>query len=602
MLARASLGKESSVNAKTAASKAEAQPRSREREQFLQEFTPPKFSWNIGNITMSAPGDGGRPNQGENGAPGGPAWHFARPLPLPIQSKLEVGATDDPLEREADRVAEQVMRIPDPRATNSGTPRSSSALQKASPTELDATVQHKPAAPQVSRAVSSPIGSGMTAPPIVHEVLSSPGHPLDAATRAFMEPRFGHDLSRVCIHADVAAARSAREVNALAYTVGNHIVFGEGQFAPNTHEGRQLLGHELAHLVQQSQGEMLIQRQPDKSRSKTQPSRAPAPSTSTLPQFVSADQVEDLKRIGDEDWEIVLSGHTSENSAMHVIFPTRVPPSVKIQLQIAFLEPLERGTFKLSGIRFDSLKLMEPSIAKVFVAHGLEDETKERTDVLEARAAFRKRHEDHGEWVLNAIDVALKRATKRNPDLLVAYYRHYADHQLADPSRWDKFWDNINKGDLGATNWGDTLIQPDVFRLESKAPSEDPLSLLGGTLIHEFSHSPQGGRASGVEQAPKEAKAYGIELFFAERMGDKRRANFIYKRSRGDDPVDLKTSGNEIFSDAYTIISALYALIDQGGPEAEKARKMSVEFISKNPEDYGPELKGFIQKVPGVHR
>ena len=115
MLASTSLGKESVAKAKTArAPKAEAQPRSREQEQSLEEFTPPKFSWHIGNIAVSAPGDSGPPNQGENGAQGGPAWHFARPLPLPIQAKLEVGAVDDPLEREADRIAEQVMRMPKP--------------------------------------------------------------------------------------------------------------------------------------------------------------------------------------------------------------------------------------------------------------------------------------------------------------------------------------------------------------------------------------------------------------------------------------------------------------------------------------------------------
>ncbi|MEK6321047.1 MAG: DUF4157 domain-containing protein [Acidobacteriota bacterium] len=89
-------------------------------------------------------------------------------------------------------------------------------------------------------------------PPLVHEVLSSSGQPLDAATRAFMEPRFGHDFSRVRVHADTRAAESARAVNALAYTVGNKVVLGEGQYAPRTIEGRRLMAHELAHTVQQS--------------------------------------------------------------------------------------------------------------------------------------------------------------------------------------------------------------------------------------------------------------------------------------------------------------------------------------------------------------
>ena len=72
------------------------------------------------------------------------------------------------------------------------------------------------------------------APPIVHDVLRSPGQPLDMATRAFMEPRFGHDFSQVRVHNDERAAASARAVNALAYTVGRDVVFGASQYQPTT--------------------------------------------------------------------------------------------------------------------------------------------------------------------------------------------------------------------------------------------------------------------------------------------------------------------------------------------------------------------------------
>lgn len=89
------------------------------------------------------------------------------------------------------------------------------------------------------------------APPIVHEVLRSPGRPLDAATRAFMEPRLGQDFSNVRIHTDGRAAESARQVSALAYTVGHDIVFGAGQFKPRSQAGRQLIAHELFHTLQQ---------------------------------------------------------------------------------------------------------------------------------------------------------------------------------------------------------------------------------------------------------------------------------------------------------------------------------------------------------------
>ncbi len=91
-------------------------------------------------------------------------------------------------------------------------------------------------------------------PPIVHEVLNSSGQPLDQMTRAFMEPRFGHDFSRVRVHSGARAADSARAVNALAYTVGQDVVFGAGQYRPDSVEGRSLLTHELTHTIQQGDG------------------------------------------------------------------------------------------------------------------------------------------------------------------------------------------------------------------------------------------------------------------------------------------------------------------------------------------------------------
>lgn len=90
-----------------------------------------------------------------------------------------------------------------------------------------------------------------TVPPIVHDVLSSPGQPLDAGPLAFMEPRFGQDFSQVRVHTDEQAAESAQAVNALAYTVGRDVVFGTGQYAPGTSGGRRLMAHQLTHVVQQ---------------------------------------------------------------------------------------------------------------------------------------------------------------------------------------------------------------------------------------------------------------------------------------------------------------------------------------------------------------
>lgn len=97
--------------------------------------------------------------------------------------------------------------------------------------------------------------SPAAAPPIVHEVLRSPGQPLDAGARASMAPYFGHDFGRVRVHADARAAQSAKDINARAYAAGDHIVFGARQYAPRTEAGERLLAHELAHVIQQQTGE-----------------------------------------------------------------------------------------------------------------------------------------------------------------------------------------------------------------------------------------------------------------------------------------------------------------------------------------------------------
>ena len=100
---------------------------------------------------------------------------------------------------------------------------------------------------------ASEIRNESAVPQIVDEVLRSAGEPLNLQTRTLMESRFGHDFSRVRIHADAQAAESARAVNAQAYTVKSDVVFDAGRYAPNTTEGEELLTHELVHTIQQGE-------------------------------------------------------------------------------------------------------------------------------------------------------------------------------------------------------------------------------------------------------------------------------------------------------------------------------------------------------------
>jgi hypothetical protein len=164
-------------------------------------------------------------------------WDFAA---IPIYPKLEVGAADDLLEHEADCVADQVMRMPDPAPSpRSAPPRIS---RKWAACEEDGKGRPK-------RAIAP--GFAGAAPAGVCQAIAGPERPLDAATRHFFEPRLGHDFSRVRIHADAQAATSARALAAQAYTIGADIVFAVGKFSPATTEGRRLVAHELAHVVQQ---------------------------------------------------------------------------------------------------------------------------------------------------------------------------------------------------------------------------------------------------------------------------------------------------------------------------------------------------------------
>jgi hypothetical protein len=143
-----------------------------------------------------------------------------------LQARLATGPSKDPLELEADRVASQVIstRLPD-------------------------AVHAAPL--RVQRLASPSSGQAGSAPASVERALASPGHPLEHGLRSDLEMRFGRDFSSVRIHRGDDAEKSARDVNASAYTVGRHIVFGAGSYAPHSEAGRRLLAHELAHTLQQ---------------------------------------------------------------------------------------------------------------------------------------------------------------------------------------------------------------------------------------------------------------------------------------------------------------------------------------------------------------
>jgi len=170
-----------------------------------------------------------------------------------LRPKLKIGAPNDKYEQEADRVADQVMRMREPRPNsslaglsqeNSGNP-SAGIIQRvcASCAEDKELVQMKTngnATPEVTLAISSAIHS-----------MQGGGQSLSRSERNFFEPRFGVDFSGVRVHSDNTAVQMNKEVNSQAFTVGNDIYFDSGRYSSGSGDGKQLLAHELTHVVQQ---------------------------------------------------------------------------------------------------------------------------------------------------------------------------------------------------------------------------------------------------------------------------------------------------------------------------------------------------------------
>ena len=187
---------------------------------------------------------------------GGDSRHRLRQILRPgtvtatIQPSLKVGAADDHYEREADEVANKVMNTPDSAVADSFDPMTEQPVQRMceeceeeGEPEVQRKANHSEAMP-----TTAPVDQGIKG-------LSNSGSALSEQSRAFFEPRFGRDFSQVQIHTGSHAETLASAINARAFTYANHIVFGEGEYQPDTDSGKRLLSHELTHVVQQGHGQ-----------------------------------------------------------------------------------------------------------------------------------------------------------------------------------------------------------------------------------------------------------------------------------------------------------------------------------------------------------
>ncbi len=220
----------------------------------------------------SPPSGGERPSPVQRLQRGiGNAAFAISPHAQAVQPKLKIGAANDRFEREADHVADRVMRMPTPAAT-SPSPAPRSIQRTCSACAAGGAPCAKCGREEIQRAPASPSGAGArqssrtggtgaarsgVRPSAPFASMPAGGRPLSAPHRAFFEPRFGRDFGDVRIHTGRRAAEMAQQVQARAFTFGRDVVFGSSEFAPDSQAGRRLLAHELTHVVQQGHARSL---------------------------------------------------------------------------------------------------------------------------------------------------------------------------------------------------------------------------------------------------------------------------------------------------------------------------------------------------------
>jgi hypothetical protein len=187
--------------------------------------------------------------------------------PLRAQTKLKFGQPGDKYEQEADRMADQVMRMPEPRLERDQSLPchdcdEEKQIQAKSKASMRAPVIQRQSAPEEEEeeeTIQTKRATGQT-PEVAQKMrteinnLKGAGRPLSRSERVFFEPRFGCDFSQVRVHTDTRVAESASAINAKAYTLGSDVVFGAGQYFPDSFAGQKLLAHELTHVIQQNRG------------------------------------------------------------------------------------------------------------------------------------------------------------------------------------------------------------------------------------------------------------------------------------------------------------------------------------------------------------
>ncbi|PVX76291.1 uncharacterized protein DUF4157 [Paraburkholderia unamae] len=377
----------------------------------------------------------------------------------------------------------------------------------------------KSAAPASMRAPPEPIaraarkapahGQHDAGPQAARAVPKSSGFPLPATARAFFEPRFGFDLSRVRIHADEDAARSAQAHGAAAYALGQHIVFGAGRYAPNTTSGRQLLAHELSHTIQQRDaGDAALEARAGLRRS-----------------------TREEERDAQTAAQSALAGH-----------------------HFGVMRQSPRSPLALACSNAD------PAAAKL---HDTEE-------FGNAAYQFAKHNSSLGESVLAKIRSGIVKLTWQSGGYEVAYsffdfYSSFGNsvrQMSADEESKAKLADRIAETDttLGFTT---TTLRSEVLGWD-----DTRIAML---LLHEFTHTGHIAASSSAvgSGAYQEGQSYGVEYFYAELAGDSTRTTKIQGIVSAGEVLSYQKAADlgrfqEDFKVAYALMTALRDVVKKG--------------------------------------
>jgi hypothetical protein len=253
-----------------------------------------------------------------------------------FQPRLTINHPGDVYEQEADAVADNIMRMTAAGANNSFFKSSSQNIQR--------KCQHCEEEEEKKLQRKEQPGTEGEAPLQMQsyvQSLSGKGRTLTPAEKMFFEPRFGYDFSNVHVHTDSKANQSANDVNALAYTTGNNIVFAQGQYQPGTDSGKKLMAHELTHVVQQAKDSSLkrfVQRQTVTLNTGRVVGNTP------LPQANIREDVLDVMDSLHTGWSLNNADYTAERPVVSAVAALSTVPVASIPKTIAAIHTNEQPT------------------------------------------------------------------------------------------------------------------------------------------------------------------------------------------------------------------------------------------------------------------